>query len=699
MARTTRRKLRPTLEGLEGRQLLSNVCIANAASGKVLDDPNGSTLSGAVIQQFQLNGGLNQQWQLASLSDGNFQIVNAASGLVLGDPNGSTAAGQVIAQFPANGALSQQWQLFFLPNDNELIVNAASGLVLGDPGSSTADGQFIQQFPANGGLNQQWELFGPGGFSVAPQSSGTYALTVKGDQNYPGEDDTITVGVAATGGVTVTVNGQVVAFDQGAISSVNVQPGGSVNVHTPGGTNTINIEQTLSGVPVSINDATASFNNINISPTAGFLINIMGNVSINGGGTNSLTIFDQNDWFNGEIYSLTSSTVARAYSGAINYSGVSSVTLDGGTGADTYNVSGTASGTSTTINAGTGNDTVNVGSATSSLDSVQGALNVNGQAGTDVLNISDQAATTGHTYTLNGSTLTRNGAAAITFGTFGTVNLTAGSHDDALVLTSMPTGVTMDLDMGAGNNGVYGPNTSNTWVINGYSNGEGRADLNGLLYTINGISGLDGGTAPDRFVFMRGGYIPSVINGGGGGDTLDYSNYNTGVNVNLGAYGSGTYGYATAVGSSVSNIRNVIGSPYNDVLTGSKYGNVLVGGGGADMITGGTGTSVLVGGAGTATIHGNSGNDLIVRGYTIFDDNPTALDAIFAEWDSPDSFAQRVAYIGDPTTRGHFNGGYFLNIPTPLQMFLGYRQTYFDAMSNGVFSDTWTTVQGTNWIL
>jgi Ca2+-binding RTX toxin-like protein len=168
-----------------------------------------------------------------------------------------------------------------------------------------------------------------------------------------------------------------------------------------------------------------------------------------------------------------------------------------------------------------------------------------------------------------------------------------------------------------------------------------------------------------------------------------------GVTVNLGAYGSGTYGSATGVGSAVSNIQNVLGSPYNDVLTGSKYGNVLVGGGGKDTITGGTGTSVLIGGVGTATIHGNSGNDLIVLGYTTFDNNPTALDAIFAEWDSSDSFTQRQQYLTGPF--GHYNGGfggYFLTKPTPVQLLLGYPGTVFD-----VPSDTYTVVPGTNWII
>jgi Ca2+-binding RTX toxin-like protein len=185
---------------------------------------------------------------------------------------------------------------------------------------------------------------------------------------------------------------------------------------------------------------------------------------------------------------------------------------------------------------------------------------------------------------------------------------------------------------------------------------------------------------------MPGGFIPSVINGGGGGDTLDYSNSNTAVTVNLGAYGNGTYGYATAVGSSVANIQNVIGSAYNDVLTGSSYGNVLVGDGGNDTINGGTGRSILIGGTGADTINGRSGNDLIISGSTAYDLNPTALDAIFAEWDSTDSYSQRVQYLSGPT--GHFNGGYFL-IPA------GTNKTVTD---DGI-ADAITAVAGNNWII
>jgi hypothetical protein len=64
MNRMHQRKYRPDCEGLEGRQLLSAYYIVNSSSGKVLDDPGFSTSNGAIIQQYQWNGGANQQWKL-----------------------------------------------------------------------------------------------------------------------------------------------------------------------------------------------------------------------------------------------------------------------------------------------------------------------------------------------------------------------------------------------------------------------------------------------------------------------------------------------------------------------------------------------------------------------------------------------------------------------------------------------------------
>ena len=52
-------------------------------------------------------------------------------------------------------------------------------------------------------------------------------------------------------------------------------------------------------------------------------------------------------------------------------SNLKSLTLYGGTRDDTFNVRGTAAGTSLTIDAGGGNDTINVGSPGNTLDTIQ----------------------------------------------------------------------------------------------------------------------------------------------------------------------------------------------------------------------------------------------------------------------------------------------------------------------------------------
>jgi hypothetical protein len=77
----------------------------------------------------------------------------------------------------------------------------------------------------------------------------------------------------------------------------------------------------------------------------------------------------------------------------------------GGTGAHTYNVLSTPLNSSylgTYLNAGAGNDIINVGSSTnpsaSTLDPVQGTLNIDGQGGDNTLNINDQGSTVKHTY-------------------------------------------------------------------------------------------------------------------------------------------------------------------------------------------------------------------------------------------------------------------------------------------------------------
>jgi hypothetical protein len=156
--RVRRRNQRLNCEALESRQLLSGYYVINESSGKVLDDPNFSKSNGAVMQQFQLNGGANQQWNFVKLPDGNQKIVNASSGMVLANDDHSTSDGTPIVQRPWLGYLNEQWQIVPLANGNDMIVNAYSHKVLDNPAGSKGNGTQMIQWRWNGGANQQWTL-------------------------------------------------------------------------------------------------------------------------------------------------------------------------------------------------------------------------------------------------------------------------------------------------------------------------------------------------------------------------------------------------------------------------------------------------------------------------------------------------------------------------------------------------------------
>ena len=163
MTRLRRRNHQLNCETLEGRQMLSGYYIVNASSGKVLDDPGGSTSYGQVIDQWQLNGGTNQRWNLIRAGNGDFMIQNLASQLVL-DNSLSTSNGTVIDQWQTERqpSYNQTWSIQPQPDGNYLIINAYSGQVLDDSGSSSSNGAQLIQYPFDGGSNQEWILLAAG---------------------------------------------------------------------------------------------------------------------------------------------------------------------------------------------------------------------------------------------------------------------------------------------------------------------------------------------------------------------------------------------------------------------------------------------------------------------------------------------------------------------------------------------------------
>jgi Ca2+-binding RTX toxin-like protein len=101
----------------------------------------------------------------------------------------------------------------------------------------------------------------------------------------------------------------------------------------------------------------------------------------------------------------------------------------------------------------------------------------------------------------------------------------------------------------------------------------------------------------------------TISGGTGGNDTVDYSNSDAAVTVDL-STNTVSGGYAT--GDTISGIENVFGSKFNDTLTGNSGDNKLYGFDGDDTIHGGDGKDTLDGGTGTDHLFGDAGDDTLI---------------------------------------------------------------------------------------
>jgi hypothetical protein len=194
-----------------------------------------------------------------------------------------------------------------------------------------------------------------------------------------------------------------------------------------------------------------------------------------------------------------------------------------------------------------------------------------------------------------------------------TVNLQAGTADDiGLTFRNINNFV------GSGNSGdtLVGPDA--TWDINGANAGS----VNGL--TFSSFENLTGGSGNDRFVFLPGGSISGNLDGGGGGNTLDYSNLTTSVTLNLQGH------TATGIGGTFANITNFIGGSGVNSVVGPDAASVwavtgpntftvdgltfsaiqnIVGGAGPDRFM------IQTGGSLSGSIDGGGGNTLDYSSY------------------------------------------------------------------------------------
>jgi Ca2+-binding RTX toxin-like protein len=164
--------------------------------------------------------------------------------------------------------------------------------------------------------------------------------------------------------------------------------------------------------------------------------------------------------------------------------------------------------------------------------------------------------------------------------------------------------------------------------------------------TFTNIQAINAGAGDDTFTFSGDGKLDGLIDGGGGNNTLSYAGFTGDVVVNLRRHA------ATAVGGGIFNVANV---------TGGRRNSLLVGDGGVNILRGGGGRSILIGGLGNDALFGGAGDNILIGDATLYDDDATALQGIFNEWNRTDaSFEQRVADLISAGRNG-LNGAFTLD--------------------------------------
>jgi hypothetical protein len=378
---------------------------------------------------------------------------------------------------------------------------------------------------------------------------------------------------------------------------------------------------------------------VNVGSAANGLADI-GNVSVDGqDGGDSLNLYDQG------------ATAPKAYSVGIDfnnnplfvsndtllpYANVENLSLYGGSGGNTIRIAATSVSTATTLHTGTNNDVVTAGFT---LARIQGPLSIDGQDGDDRLVLNDSSGASGQHYTFAPGSVTRSNGPPITYTAVEHLDHIGTNFDDAFQFAQvglLPEGSPAEITINGngGSDTLTGPDSDTTWELTG----PGAGSLGDMSFSA--ISNLVGGAGVDSFLVGPTGSI-GTVNGGGGGDWLDYSAFTTGVTVDLAA-GAAT-GVAGGAAGGVSNIQNVAGSGGDDQLTGNDVGNILLGGGGSDALTGGNGRSLLIGGTGSAVITGGADDDIIIGGKTSFDQDHASLASILADWQRTDkTYAERI---------------------------------------------------------
>jgi len=283
---------------------------------------------------------------------------------------------------------------------------------------------------------------------------------------------------------------------------------------------------------------------------------------------------------------------------------------------DTFNITGTRY---YDLFGGAGDDrfVFTDGAILGSTSGVAGSID--GQAGIDVLDFADYAAARNITLNYSSSPDGFSGTEAAISGGFYGINHLVGTaavgvggdqlHGDI----EWDANWTLNGETPHGATGKYSPlDLGYDLTFEGFDRLYGGSYYDYYNIIADTTARLYGGPGHDVFYMHNNAELTGTIDGGGGVNTLDYSNYSVGVTVNLPIF------RADWITISVVGIQNLVGSAYIDILNGDNGDNIIVGGGSNDTLNGGDGDDVYVfgDGFGADTLTDTLGEDTITFNTT-----------------------------------------------------------------------------------
>lgn len=279
--------------------------------------------------------------------------------------------------------------------------------------------------------------------------------------------------------------------------------------------------------------------------------------------------------------------------------------LDGGGGNDTI-VGGTGSDT-IYWHSGGGSDAIDGGDY-GAYDFTRDALHFFGSGDAETFELSNLGATYHLTRDVEDVDLA--------FTAIESLRLATAGGSDRIVLNMLPDPdlrMAITIVLGSVPQGWIGDGEADTIIVNGSE----AADRLGITTTGPGGVYLHGFEKIDTVEINAYGGDDTIgvgrferdvpIDGGDGVDTVDYSNADAGVLVNLAAPDQND---GVAEGHQYTSIESVVGSPFADTLIGTSGANRLDGDFGDDMLMGGDGDDIYIVSKGDVVVeHGRLGGD------------------------------------------------------------------------------------------